>query len=51
MKKTACYLIGLQYAAGSGVSFGLEAATFKSSYFLSDSAKTNQIMFSAILSL
>jgi hypothetical protein len=51
LKKTGCLLAGIQYAAGSGVSFGLEFAHFASSYFQSDKAKTNQIMFSAILNL
>jgi hypothetical protein len=51
LKKTTCLLAGAQYAAGSGVSFGLEYAHFDSQYFQSEKAKANQVMFSAILSL
>ncbi|MCU0235729.1 MAG: hypothetical protein MUC72_01430 [Acidobacteria bacterium] len=51
LKKTGALLAGVQFAAGSGVSFGLEFAHFTSDYFLSAKAKTNQVMFSALLSL
>lgn len=53
LKKTACLLAGVQFAAGSGVSFGLEFAHFDSTYVdrLAKNEKTNQVMFSAILSL
>lgn len=51
LKKTSCLLAGIQYAAGGGVSFGLEFAHFLSRHFQSDKIKTNQLIFSAILSL
>ena len=51
LKKTSCLLAGIQYAAGSGVSFGLEFTHFLSQHFQSDKIKTNQLVFSAILSL
>jgi hypothetical protein len=51
LKKTAALLAGVQFAAGSGVSFGLEYAYFTSAYFQADKAKTGQLMFSAILSI
>jgi len=51
LKKTDTMLAGIQFAAGSGVSFGLEYAHFTSAYFQSDKAKTGQVMFSAILNL
>ena len=51
LKKTDTLLAGIQFAAGSGVSFGLEFTHFISDYFQSTKAKTNQVMFSAILSL
>lgn len=51
LKKTDALLAGMQFAAGSGVSFGLEFVHFSSDYFQSTKLKTNQVMFSAILSL
>jgi hypothetical protein len=51
LKKTDALLAGIQFAAGSGVSFGLEFVHFISDYFQSTRLKTNQVMFSAILSL
>jgi hypothetical protein len=51
LKKTNCQFYGIQYAAGSGVSFGLEFAHFLSQPFQSDKIRTNQLVFSAILSL
>ena len=51
LKKTAALLAGVQFAAGSGVSFGLEYALFNSRHFQSDKVKTNQLMLSAQLSL
>jgi len=53
LKKTACALAGIQFAPGSGVSFGLEFAHFDSAYSnrLAEHVKTNQVMFSAILNL
>ncbi|HSQ35593.1 MAG TPA: hypothetical protein VLQ89_06340, partial [Candidatus Binatia bacterium] len=51
LKKTNCLLAGIQYAAGSGVSFGLEFAHFLSQHFESSKLKTNQLIFSAQLSL
>ena len=51
LKKTGTILAGLQLAAGSGVSFGLEYAHFTSSYVQSEKAKTSQVMFSAQLNL
>jgi len=51
LKKTSCLLAGIQYAAGGGVSFGLEFSHFLSQLYQSDKAKTNQLIFSAILSL
>ena len=51
LKKTDTIMAGMQFVAGSGVSFGLEYAHFTSSYFQSDKAETNQIMFSAMLTL
>jgi hypothetical protein len=51
LKKTNCLLAGVQYAAGSGVSFGLEFSHFLSQPFQSDELKTNQFVFSAILNL
>lgn len=50
-KKTETLLAGVQFAAGSGVSFGLEYAHFTTHYFPPVQYKTNQVMFSAILSL
>ena len=49
MKKTSCLLAGIQYAAGGGVSFGLEFAHFLSKTYYS--LKANQLIFSAVLSL
>ncbi len=49
--KNECLLAGAQYAAGSGVSFGLEFAHFANGNPGYLDAKTNQVMFSAILSL
>ena len=51
LKKTDALLAGVQFAAGSGVSFGLEFAHFISDYFQSAKAKTNQVMFSAQFNL
>jgi hypothetical protein len=51
LKKTSCLLAGVQVAAGSGVSFGLEFSHFLSRPFQSDDLKTNQFVFSAILNL
>lgn len=51
LKKTSCLLAGIQYAAGSGVSFGIEFARFLSSYFQAAKARTSQLVFSAIVSL
>lgn len=51
LKKTNCLLAGVQYAAGSGVSFGLEFAHFLSRHFADSELKTNQLIFSAIFSL
>ena len=60
LKKTSCLLAGVQYAVGSGVSFGLEYShflseipehDFDSNTFYSNKPKTNQLIFSAILSL
>ncbi|MBN2346178.1 MAG: hypothetical protein JXO51_07280, partial [Candidatus Aminicenantes bacterium] len=51
LKKTDTILAGLQFAAGSGISFGLEYAHFTSAFFQSDKARTNQVMLSAQLSL
>jgi hypothetical protein len=51
LKQTDALLAGVQFAAGSGVSFGLEFAHFIGGYFQSAKAKTNQVMFSAILNL
>ena len=51
LKKTTCLLAGIQYAAGGGVSFGLEFTHFLSQLYQSDKAKTNQVIFSAVLSL
>ncbi len=57
LKKTSCLLAGMQYAVGSGVSFGLEYSHFLSetpqwnSGTFSTKARTNQVMFSAILGL
>jgi hypothetical protein len=50
-KKTSCLLAGIQYAAGSGVSFGLEFAHFLTVAPMLNEPKTNQLIFSAILSL
>jgi hypothetical protein len=51
IKKTRCLLAGVQYAVGSGVSFGLEYAHFSSVVPWLTQPKANQVMFSAILSL
>ncbi len=51
LKKTGTMLAGMQFAAGSGVSFGLEFAHFSSAYSQSEKTKTNQVMFSAQLNL
>ncbi len=51
LKKTGAILAGLQFAAGSGVSFGLEYSHFTSSYYQSVKAKTSQVMLSAQLNL
>ncbi len=51
LKKTDAILAGMQFAAGSGVSFGLEYSHFTSSYFQSVKAKTSQVMLSAQLNL
>ncbi len=51
LKKTSCLLAGVQYAAGSGVSFGLEFAHFLSQPYQSAKIKTNQLVFSAVLNL
>lgn len=51
LKKTGCVLAGIQYAAGSGVSFGLEFAHFLSQNFQTSKTKTNQLVFSAIFNL
>ncbi|MCX6555722.1 MAG: hypothetical protein NTZ12_12040 [Candidatus Aminicenantes bacterium] len=51
LKKTNCLLAGIQYAAGSGVSFGLEFAHFLSQNFQSNETKTNQLIFSAFFNL
>jgi len=60
LKTTSCLLAGVQYAVGSGVSFGLEYShflseipeyDFESNSFYSKKPKTNQLIFSAILSL
>jgi hypothetical protein len=50
-KKTICLLGGVQYAAGSGVSFGLEFAHFSTAAPVLNEPKTNQVIFSAILGL
>jgi hypothetical protein len=50
-KKTSCLLAGIQYAAGSGVSFGLEFAHFSTVAPVLNEPKTNQLIFSAILGL
>jgi hypothetical protein len=50
-KKTSCLLAGVQYAAGSGVSFGLEFAHFSTVAPVLKDPETNQLMFSAILGL
>lgn len=50
-KKTSCLLAGIQYAAGSGVSFGLEFAHFLTVAPVLNEPKTNQLIFSAVLSL
>jgi len=51
LKKTDALLAGIQFAAGSGVSFGLEFVHFIGDYFQSAKAKTNQVMFSAQFNL
>lgn len=51
LKKTETLLAGVQFAAGSGVSFGLEYAHFSSGYVPAVKVGTNQVMFSATLSL
>jgi hypothetical protein len=51
LKKTNALLAGIQFAAGSGVSFGLEFVHFISDYFQSTKLKTNQVMFSAQFNL
>lgn len=51
LKKTDCLLAGVQYAAGSGVSFGLEFAHFLSQPFQSEKIRTNQLVFSAVFNL
>jgi hypothetical protein len=51
LKMTNCLLAGIQYAVGSGISFGLEFTHFLSQHFQSDNFGTNQFIFSAILSL
>jgi len=51
LKKTGALLAGVQFAAGSGVSFGLEFTHFISDFFQAAKAKTDQVMFSAILGL
>jgi hypothetical protein len=50
-KKTSCLLAGVQYAASSGVSFGLEFTHFSTVAPVLTEPKTNQVMFSAILNL
>jgi hypothetical protein len=51
LKKTSSLLAGIQYAAGSGVSFGLEFSHLLSQHYQSEKIKTNQLIFSAILNL
>lgn len=51
LKKTDTLLAGIQFAAGSGVSFGLEYALFTSRYIVSEKATTSQVMLSAQLNL
>jgi hypothetical protein len=50
-KETRCLFAGVQYAAGSGVSFGLEFTHFSTTGPLLEPPKTNQVMFSAQLNL
>jgi hypothetical protein len=50
-KKTSCLLAGVQFAAGSGVSFGLEFAHFSTDAPVLEPPKTNQVMFSAVLAI
>jgi hypothetical protein len=50
-KEMRCLFAGIQYAAGSGVSFGLEFAHFSTVAPLLEPPKTNQLMFSAVLNL
>jgi len=50
-KKTSCLLAGVQFAAGSGVSFGLEFAHFSTAAPVLEPPKTNQVMFSAALAI
>lgn len=51
LKKTDTLLAGIQFAAGSGVSFGLEYALFTSRYVQAEKATTSQVMLSAQLNL
>lgn len=51
LKKTDTLLAGVQFAAGSGVSFGLEYARFTSRHFQGDKVTANQVMLSAQLNL
>lgn len=51
LKKTDTLLAGIQFAPGSGVSFGLEYALFTSRFLQSEKETTSQVMLSAQLSL